>query len=181
MKKRARASNRQWLKSPFTNDHGNYTGTKWTSAISLSLTHTQFYFHHNWFALNRQKVLLRKWMSDLWQISEVAGQSEVKFLWLIVSDDPGEDRVLVKVIVGSTSRKKWKSEISNVCVINNETFVTSYMDQTSLPAMVLTKMRYSKLVISLRCQRWVMFAALKSCFGVAREIRLRQKTNNSII
>lgn len=41
-------------------------------------------------------------MPDLRQVSEVAGQSEVKFLRVIVSDDPGEDWVLVKVIVGST-------------------------------------------------------------------------------
>lgn len=60
-------------------------------------------------------------------------------------------------------------------MVNNATFVTSHLYKTSLPAMVLTKMRYSKLVISLRCQRWVMFAALKSCFGVAREIRLKDR------
>lgn len=114
-------------------------------------------------------------MSDLWQISEVAGQSEVKFLWVIVSDDPGEDWVLVKVIVGTTySGRNEKAKLA-VCVINSAIFVTSYMYKTSLPAMVLTKMRYSKLVISLRCQRWVMFAALKSCFGVAREIRLKDR------
>lgn len=58
----------------------------------------------------KKKLLLRKWASDLWQISEVAGQSEVKFLRVVVSDDPGEDRVLVQVIVGPTwreKRKKW--------------------------------------------------------------------------
>lgn len=71
------------------------------------------------------------------------------------------------------------SKISGVCAISSVTFVTSYMCRTHLPAIVLTKMRYSKLVISLRCQRWVMFAALKSCFGVAREIRLT-KTENQI-
>lgn len=71
------------------------------------------------------------------------------------------------------------SKISGVCAIDSVTFVTSYMCRTYLPAIVLTKMRYSKLVISLRCQRWVMFAALKSCFGVAREIRLT-KTENQI-
>lgn len=43
----------------------------------------------------------------------------------------------------------------------------------SSPAMVLRKMRYSKLEISRRCQRWVMLAALNSCFGVASEIRLQ--------
>lgn len=43
-----------------------------------------------------------------------------------------------------------------------------------LPAMVLRNMRYSKLEISLRCQRWVMLEDLKSCRGVAREIRLEE-------
>ena len=141
--------------------------------------HTQFYFDDNWFALNRKNVLLRKCVSDLWQISEVAGQSEVKFLWVVVSDHPGEDRVLVKIVVGSTLWKKWKRKMGDVCVTNNANFVTSHMSKTSLPATVLTKMRYSKLVISLRCQRWVMFAALKSCFGVAREIRLQDRKAES--
>lgn len=40
------------------------------------------------------------------QISEVAGQSEVQFLWLIVGDDPREDRVLVQVIEGPTWRRE---------------------------------------------------------------------------
>lgn len=43
----------------------------------------------------------------------------------------------------------------------------------SSPEMVLRKMRYSKLEISRRCQRWVMLDALNSCFGVARDIRLQ--------
>lgn len=42
----------------------------------------------------------------------------------------------------------------------------------SLPAIVLRNMRYSKLEISLLCQRWVMLEDLKSCRGVAREMRL---------
>lgn len=42
----------------------------------------------------------------------------------------------------------------------------------SLPAVVLRNMRYSKLEISLLCQRWVMLEDLKSCRGVAREMRL---------
>lgn len=44
-------------------------------------------------------------------------------------------------------------------------------DVTS-PAIVLRNMRYSKLEISLLCQRWVMLEDLKSWRGVAREIRL---------
>lgn len=35
------------------------------------------------------------WMSYLGQISEVAGQSEVKFLWVVVGYNPGKDWVLV--------------------------------------------------------------------------------------
>lgn len=38
--------------------------------------------------------------------------------------------------------------------------------------MVLRKMRYSKLEISLRCQRWVTLEALNSCLGLANEMRL---------
>lgn len=41
--------------------------------------------------------------------------------------------------------------------------------------MVLRNIRYSKLEISLLCQRWVMFEDLKSCRGVAREMRLESK------
>lgn len=47
-------------------------------------------------------------MSYLGQISEVAGQSEVKFLRVVVGDDPGEDRVLVQVIEGPTWSKERK-------------------------------------------------------------------------
>ena len=39
--------------------------------------------------------------------------------------------------------------------------------------MVLRNMRYSKLEISLLCHRCVMLEDLKSCLGVAKEIRLR--------
>lgn len=35
------------------------------------------------------------WVSHLGQISEVAGKGEVKFLGVVVGDNPGEDRVLV--------------------------------------------------------------------------------------
>lgn len=45
--------------------------------------------------------------------------------------------------------------------------------------MVLRNMRYSKFEISRRCQRWVMLEDLKSCRGVAREIRLEKKKNNT--
>lgn len=42
--------------------------------------------------------------------------------------------------------------------------------------MVLRNMRYSKLDISLLCQRWVMLEDLKSCRGVASEIRLEKQS-----
>lgn len=46
-----------------------------------------------------------------------------------------------------------------------------------LPAMVLRNMRYSKLEISLLCQRWVMLEDLNSCRGVAKEMRLNKHLN----
>lgn len=46
---------------------------------------------------------------------------------------------------------------------------------SSWPAMVLRNIKYSKLEISRLCHRWVMLEDLKSCRGVAREIRLQTK------
>lgn len=127
-------------------------------------------------------------VSHLGEISEVAGQSEVKFCRVIVSDDPGEDRVLVEVIIGtawwkerSQEKRKWKR-------LTRKKNLLFWCDQhltqldLFLPEVALRNIRYSKFDISLRCQRWVMLDALNSCFGVAREIRLqRRKIRNEII
>lgn len=65
--------------------------------------------------------------------------------------------------------------------MNNKDKNASYMSvrtqnyQMNLPAIVFRNMRYSKLEISLLCQRCVMFEDLKSWRGVAKEIRLRGK------
>lgn len=46
----------------------------------------------------------------LGQVSEVAGQSEVQLLRLVVGDDPGKDRVLVQVIVCATLKTQQKHQ-----------------------------------------------------------------------
>jgi len=66
-----------------------------TKSVSLSLSHS--------LTLSRAHYL--------GQISEVAGQSEVKFRRVVVGDNPGEDRVLVQVIIGPTwwgGKRKWE-------------------------------------------------------------------------
>lgn len=42
----------------------------------------------------------------------------------------------------------------------------------TLPAIVLRNIKYSKLEISLLCQRWVILEDLYSCRGVASDILL---------
>lgn len=46
------------------------------------------------------------------QVPEVARQSEVQLLRLVVGEDPGEDRVLVKVIIGSPWKRTNRCQVS---------------------------------------------------------------------
>lgn len=46
-----------------------------------------------------------KMFSHLWKISEISGQSQIQLLWVVVGQNPGEDRVLVQVVVGPPCRR----------------------------------------------------------------------------
>lgn len=61
----------------------------------------------------------------------------------------------------------------------DESFIRYDWMRTS-PAIVLRNMRYSKLEISLLCQRWVMLDDLNSWRGVAKEIRLVQTHTHAL-
>lgn len=71
--------------------------------------------------------------------------------------------------------------ISQICVLDWSSVHTYITDRSrgrrdlkwTSPAIVLRNMRYSKLEISLRCQRCVMLDDLNSWRGVAKEIRLK--------
>lgn len=82
--------------------------------------------------------------------------------------------------------------ISQICVLDRSSVHTYIIDRSrgrrvsahlkwTSPAIVLRNMRYSKLEISLRCQRCVMLDDLNSWRGVAKEIRLKCTHTRNVI
>lgn len=174
-----RQDSNQWLRSWFTK--------LWSMAITRHLNGQHTHTHTETSERGRRGCAAGVLPStDLWSYWAEWGQVLLSRSWWWPTGrlGTGLGRYRCDLVDGKVTdfwyqppTTQTENNLCSLCfyVLHNNTTHGDGWRWTS-PEMVLRKMRYSKLEISRRCQRWVMLDALNNCFGVAREILLYRRT-----